>query len=159
MKATCDREKLLHAFQMAASVAPARSPKPILQNLKLEVTGGDGHPDGHRPGGGHPHRGAGLCRSQAPGSVVLPRDRFGKILTRKHRREAGLGERRPEGSGPRAAERVPAALGEPGRVSQRARPSRKRSITRCRPGSSARWSAARFSPPTTRAAATPWAAC
>ena len=38
MKATCERDKLLHAFQMAASVAPSRSPKPILQNVKLEVT-------------------------------------------------------------------------------------------------------------------------
>ena len=37
MKVICEREKLLHAFQTAASVAPTRSPKPILQNLKLEV--------------------------------------------------------------------------------------------------------------------------
>jgi DNA polymerase-3 subunit beta len=37
MKITCEREKLLHAFQTAAGVAPTRSPKPILQNLKLEV--------------------------------------------------------------------------------------------------------------------------
>ena len=39
MKLSCDRQKLLHAFQMAAGVVPARSPKPILQNVKLEVTG------------------------------------------------------------------------------------------------------------------------
>jgi DNA polymerase-3 subunit beta len=38
MKITCDREKLLAAFQTAAMVAPTRSPKPILQNVKLEVT-------------------------------------------------------------------------------------------------------------------------
>ena len=38
MKAICEREKLLHVFQTAASVVPTRSPKPILQNLKLEVT-------------------------------------------------------------------------------------------------------------------------
>ena len=37
MKVTCDREKLLHAFHTAASVVPTRSPKPILQNLKLEA--------------------------------------------------------------------------------------------------------------------------
>jgi DNA polymerase-3 subunit beta len=37
MKITCDREKLLSAFQTAAAVAPSRSPKPILQNVKLEV--------------------------------------------------------------------------------------------------------------------------
>jgi DNA polymerase-3 subunit beta len=38
MKITCDREKILAAFQTAAAVAPNRSPKPILQNVKLEVT-------------------------------------------------------------------------------------------------------------------------
>jgi DNA polymerase-3 subunit beta len=38
MKLICEREKLLHAFQMAASVAPSRSPKPILQNVKLEAS-------------------------------------------------------------------------------------------------------------------------
>jgi DNA polymerase III subunit beta len=79
MKATCQRDKLLHAFQMAASVAPARSPKPILQNLKLEASA----------------EGAILMATdlevgiridvpgvavETPGSVVLPRDRFGKIL-------------------------------------------------------------------------------
>ncbi|MGW8257238.1 MAG: DNA polymerase III subunit beta, partial [Thermoguttaceae bacterium] len=37
MRAICEREKLLHAFQTAAGVAPTRSPKPILQNLKLDV--------------------------------------------------------------------------------------------------------------------------
>ena len=38
MKIICDREKMLAAFQIAASVAPSRSPKAILQNVKLEVT-------------------------------------------------------------------------------------------------------------------------
>ncbi len=38
MKIICNREKMLSAFQTAAAVAPARSPKPILQNVKLEVT-------------------------------------------------------------------------------------------------------------------------
>ncbi len=38
MKLQCDREKLLHAFQTAAGVAPTRSPKPILQNVKIEVS-------------------------------------------------------------------------------------------------------------------------
>lgn len=38
MKLTCEREELLHAFQMAAGVAPTRSPKPILQNVKLQTT-------------------------------------------------------------------------------------------------------------------------
>ncbi len=35
MKIECDREKLLSAFQTAATVAPSRSPKSILQNIKL----------------------------------------------------------------------------------------------------------------------------
>lgn len=39
MKLTCEREKLLAAFQTAGSVAPARSPKPILQNVKIEAAG------------------------------------------------------------------------------------------------------------------------
>ena len=38
MKITCEREKLLEAFQTVAAVAPNRSPKPILQNVKLDVT-------------------------------------------------------------------------------------------------------------------------
>lgn len=37
MKITCDREQLLSAFQTAAMVAPSRSPKPILQNVKLDI--------------------------------------------------------------------------------------------------------------------------
>lgn len=35
MKIICEREKLLTAVQMAASVAPSRSPKAILQNVKV----------------------------------------------------------------------------------------------------------------------------
>ena len=38
MKFTIEREKLLAAFSVAASVAPARSPKPVLQNVKMEAT-------------------------------------------------------------------------------------------------------------------------
>jgi DNA polymerase III subunit beta len=80
MKATCQRDKLLHAFQMAASVAPARSPKPILQNVKLEVT-----MDGAILMGTDLEVGVRVAVQgiavESPGSVVLPRDRFGKILT------------------------------------------------------------------------------
>ncbi len=72
MKATCERDKLLHAFQMAASVAPARNPKPILQNVKLEVTKDGAILMWHRPGGGHPRRVLGIA-VESPGSVVLPR--------------------------------------------------------------------------------------
>lgn len=80
MKLTCDREKLAHAFQTAASVVPARSTtKPILENAKLEVTSeratlmATDLEIGIRidvPG----------FDVQAPGDVVLPIRRFGSIL-------------------------------------------------------------------------------
>ena len=38
MKISCNREKMLAAFQMAATVAAARSPKEILQNVKIEAS-------------------------------------------------------------------------------------------------------------------------
>lgn len=37
MKLNCDREKLLQAFQTAAGVASAKSPKQVLQNVKLDA--------------------------------------------------------------------------------------------------------------------------
>jgi len=37
MKMTCHRDKLLAVFQTVATVAPTRSPKPILQKVKLEA--------------------------------------------------------------------------------------------------------------------------
>ena len=37
MKIACNREKLLAAFQMAATVVPGRSPRPVLQNVKMEA--------------------------------------------------------------------------------------------------------------------------
>jgi DNA polymerase-3 subunit beta len=79
MKVTCDREALLAAFQTAAAVVPSRSPKPILQNIKLEVT----------------DQGAILLATDleigiriqvpgiqvhTPGSAILPLGRFGSIL-------------------------------------------------------------------------------
>jgi len=39
MKISCDRDKLASAFQLAASVAPTRSPKEILQNVRMTATG------------------------------------------------------------------------------------------------------------------------
>jgi DNA polymerase-3 subunit beta len=38
MKIICNREKLLAAFQMAATVVPGRSPKPVLQAVKMDAT-------------------------------------------------------------------------------------------------------------------------
>ena len=59
MKALCNREGLLAAFGMVGGVVPARSPKPILQNVKLVADPDEGlDPDGHRPGGRHPLPGA-----------------------------------------------------------------------------------------------------
>lgn len=40
MKIQCEREPLAAAFQLAASVAPARSPKEILQNVKISAADG-----------------------------------------------------------------------------------------------------------------------
>jgi DNA polymerase III subunit beta len=42
MKALCNRKGLLTAFGAVSGVAPARSPKPILQNLKLVTDPDDG---------------------------------------------------------------------------------------------------------------------
>lgn len=79
MKLTCEREKLWHAFQTVASVAPPRSPKPILQNVKLEAT-----PEGATLMGTDLEVGIRIevpgFEVEAPGSVVLPISRFGLIL-------------------------------------------------------------------------------
>lgn len=80
MKLTCEREKLLHAFQTAASVAPPRSPKPILQNIKLETTADTATLIGTDLEVGIRIEVPGF-EIESPGSVVLPRDRFGKILS------------------------------------------------------------------------------
>ncbi len=40
MKITCQRDALTSAFALAASIAPSRSPKEILQNVKVTASGG-----------------------------------------------------------------------------------------------------------------------
>jgi len=79
MNLVCQREPLLAAFQTVASVVPQRSPKPILQNVKLEVTGQSAFllatdlEIGIRcevPG----------IEIRVPGSAILPVGRFGSIL-------------------------------------------------------------------------------
>ena len=40
MKITCQRDALLNAYSLAASIAPTRSPKEILQNVKVTASGG-----------------------------------------------------------------------------------------------------------------------
>ncbi|MDP7014320.1 MAG: DNA polymerase III subunit beta [Pirellulaceae bacterium] len=78
MKITCNREKLLAAFQTAATVAPSRSPKPILQNVKLEV--------GERVVLMATDMEIGIrievdgIDVEVGGAAVLPVDRFGPIL-------------------------------------------------------------------------------
>ncbi len=79
MKVTCERERLLHAFQTAASVAPTRSPKPILQNLKLEVTAERAILMGTDLEVGIRIDVPGIV-IEAAGSVVLPIARFLSIL-------------------------------------------------------------------------------
>jgi DNA polymerase-3 subunit beta len=79
MKAICEREKLLHAFQLAASVAPARSPKQILQNVKLELSAERAILMGNDLEVGIRVEAQGFAVDK-PGSTILPRDRFGKIL-------------------------------------------------------------------------------
>lgn len=79
MKATFNRERLFSAFQMAAMVAPTRSPKPILQNVKLVVEEGVGEflatdsEIGIRVGFDE-------ADVSAPGACVLSVARFGAIL-------------------------------------------------------------------------------
>ena len=42
MKLSCSRAEFLDALQTAASVVPSRTPKPVLQRVKLEVSQGEG---------------------------------------------------------------------------------------------------------------------
>lgn len=79
MKILCDREKLWAAFQTAALVAPARSPKTILENVKLEVQDQGGVFIATDLEMGIRIQVDGL-EVEAPGSVVLPVSRFGSIL-------------------------------------------------------------------------------
>jgi DNA polymerase III subunit beta len=79
MKAICEREKLLHVFQTAASVVPTRSPKPILQNLKLELTADAATLIGTDMEIGIRMQVPGFV-IEKPGSAVLPIGRFGSIL-------------------------------------------------------------------------------
>ncbi|NIL95971.1 MAG: DNA polymerase III subunit beta [Planctomycetales bacterium] len=79
MKIKCNRAKFSEAFQTVASVAPSRSPKTILQNVKLDVHGGEGVLSATDLEVGI------RCtvpevEVQVEGSAVLPVTRFGAIL-------------------------------------------------------------------------------
>jgi len=83
MKISCDREQLLHAFQTVASVAPSRSPKPILQNVKLEVSEQAVTLLATDLEVGIRHQVTGVdikSTGQSPGVVILSVTRFGSIL-------------------------------------------------------------------------------
>jgi DNA polymerase-3 subunit beta len=80
MKALCNRDGLLSAFGMVSGVAPARSPKPILQNIKLIADPDEGSvlmatdlEVGIR------HRVLGM-KVEQPGSAILPTQRMTSIL-------------------------------------------------------------------------------
>jgi DNA polymerase-3 subunit beta len=79
MKVICNREKLLHAFHTAASVAPSRSTKPVLQNVKLDVTDEEATLMGTDLEMGIRIVAEGF-EVETPGSVLLPIVRFGMIL-------------------------------------------------------------------------------
>jgi DNA polymerase-3 subunit beta len=79
MKITSNRDKLLHAFQTVSAIAPSRSPKPVLQNVKLEVTGETATLMATDLEVGIRYEVAGID-VDAPGAVLLPVSRFGSIL-------------------------------------------------------------------------------
>lgn len=79
MRITCERDKLLAAYATASAVAPARSPKTILQNVKLEVRDGVAILLATDLEIGVRVEVAGV-EVDSPGSVVLPTMRFGPIL-------------------------------------------------------------------------------
>ena len=81
MKLSCNRDLLAQAFQAVAAVAPPRSPKPILQNVKLEISSPDSPATlsatdlevsiRHEVEG---------VESESPGAILLPVQRFNSIL-------------------------------------------------------------------------------
>ncbi len=94
MKIVANREKLLHAFQTVAQVAPTRSPKAILQNIKLEVSEAGAILMATDLEVGMRYAVDGI-EVETPGAVVLPTARFGSIL-----RESGDETFRIESDGP-----------------------------------------------------------
>ena len=79
MKISFDRESFLSSFQTAATIAPARSPKPILQNVKLETTKSDSILTATDMEVGVRLDVTGVS-VDAAGSVILPVSRFGSLL-------------------------------------------------------------------------------
>jgi DNA polymerase-3 subunit beta len=110
MNIRCPREPLLAALQSAAAVVPARSPKPVLSNVKLEANRGSAVLSATDLEVGIRIEIEGV-EVTAPGAVLLPSGRLGAIV-----RESPPGtvfEIQADGSGavvraPRSEFRLPA---------------------------------------------------
>src|SRR5262245_42229380 len=79
MKISCSRGALATAFQTVSGVVPTRTPKPILQNVKLEATKGQAVLIGTDQEVGIRYRLA-EADVQTPGEVLLPTNRVLAIL-------------------------------------------------------------------------------
>lgn len=79
MKSLCNREGMLAAIAMVGGVAPARSPKPILQNLKLVVDSSESTLMATDLELGIRYSVSGV-RVDEPGAVILPNARIQQLL-------------------------------------------------------------------------------
>ena len=110
MKITCERESLLNAFATAATIAPSRSPKPVLCNIKLDVTAGQAVLSATDLEVGIRIE-VGQIEVEQDGSALLPVQRFGSIL-RESSDEKLLIETNDQGTrvkGERSEFKLPAA--------------------------------------------------
>ena len=118
MNIVCDREKLFAAFQTAALFAPSRSPKQILQNIKLDVEGSDVTMTATDMEVGVRLNVAGV-EVEKPGSAVLSVANFGSILRESSDEKLKI-ESHPQGEHhPRRSQRVQTAERGSERVSFR----------------------------------------
>ncbi|MCX7414674.1 MAG: DNA polymerase III subunit beta [Planctomycetia bacterium] len=79
MKVRCTREPLLAALQSASAVVPARSPKPVLTNVKLEAASGSAVLSATDLEVGIRTEIEGV-ETSAPGAVLLPSARLAAIV-------------------------------------------------------------------------------
>jgi len=79
MRALCNRESLLTAFGLVEGVVPARSPKPILQNVKLIAADDGSVLMGTDLEVGIRYQVLGV-KVERPGTVILPKSQVGSIL-------------------------------------------------------------------------------
>ena len=79
MKVRCTRESLLAALQSASAVVPARSPKPVLTNVKLEAASGSAVLSATDLEVGIRTEIEGV-ETSAPGAVLLPSARLSAIV-------------------------------------------------------------------------------